>query len=162
MFKINPKSFLPMNAVWTTCFISLLLGLINIGSTKALSTILSFTTSSWEAAAAIPLALLLWNRCTNKIQSHRRDSFISADHDTEIPLVWGPWRIPEPFGIVINTAGLIWITITFFFSFWPSSPGVEAADMNYSVALTGFWLLFGVIYYFTIGKRVRRLLLSSY
>ncbi|KAI0911324.1 amino acid/polyamine transporter I [Ustulina deusta] len=92
LLLINPKSFLPMNAVWTTCFISLLLGLINIGSTKALSTILSFTTSS----------------------------------------------------------------------FWPSSPGVEAADMNYSVALTGFWLLFGVIYYFTIGKRVRRLLLSSY
>ncbi|KAI0536257.1 amino acid permease-domain-containing protein [Xylaria digitata] len=148
LLLVNPKSFLPMNAIWTICFVSLLLGLINIGSEEALSTILSFTTSSWEAAAAIPLALLLWNWSTNKIQNYQRDLYIPTGQDTGTPLVWGPWKIPEPFGIVINTAGLIWITITFF-SFWPGSPGVTAADMNFSVLLTGFWFLFGVICYFT-------------
>ncbi|KAI1115973.1 amino acid/polyamine transporter I [Nemania sp. NC0429] len=153
LLLVNPKSFLPMNAIWTTCIISLLLGLINIGSTKALSTILSFTVSSWEAAAVIPLALLLWRRLNNTILDNKRISFTSGSEDADMPLVWGPWRVPEPFGTGINIAGLVWVTITFFFSFWPSSPKVDAADMNYSILLTSFWFIFGIAYYFITGNK---------
>ncbi|GAW16742.1 hypothetical protein ANO14919_061790 [Xylariales sp. No.14919] len=153
LLLVDSRSFLPMNAIWTTCFISLILGIINIGSEKALESILSFTISSWEAAAAIPLGLLLWGRNAGKIEQRRRYSDISVETNDDIPLVWGPWRVPEPFGTLVNITGLIWIIISFFFSFWPSSVEVTAETMNFSIVLTGFWVIFGVGYYFTIGKR---------
>ncbi|CAJ2509237.1 Uu.00g142630.m01.CDS01 [Anthostomella pinea] len=152
LLLVNPRSLLPLNAVWTTCAISVLLGLINIGSETALQSILSFTVSSWEAAAAIPLSLLLWNRLTGRIRTRSRNSYMSTA-DTDFPLTWGPWRVPEPFGSIVNVIGLCWIAIAFFFSFWPSSAEVTPATMNFSVLMTGFWFLFGIAYYFAYGRK---------
>lgn len=141
-----------MNAVWATCLISLLLSLINIGSHKALENILSFTVSSWEAAASIPLALLLWSRMTGRIKSahYTSDDFHA---DPSKPLVWGPWRVPEPFGTCINAFGLGWIVVAFFFSFWPGKVDVKPQTMNYSSLMTGFWFLFGIGYYMLHGRK---------
>ncbi|KAI1371399.1 amino acid/polyamine transporter I [Hypoxylon crocopeplum] len=152
LLLVNPRSFLPLNAVWTTCIISVVLGVINIGSEKALESVLSFTVSSWEAAAAFPLALLLWNRVTGKIRPHWFNTDTIATDD-DIPLVWGPWRVPEPWGTIVNVAGLCWIIIAFFFSFWPSSTDVTPSTMNFSILMTGFWFLFGVVYYLIIGRK---------
>ena len=117
--KVNPHTFLPTNAILTTSCISLILSLIAIGSEEALENILSFTASSWEAAASIPLALLLWRRITRRIENRKWPDFYSSTMDvTSGPvLVWGPWRVPEPFGTVVNAIGLAWITLAFFFSF---------------------------------------------
>ncbi|KAI5923506.1 putative GABA permease [Camillea tinctor] len=152
LVQIRPRSLLPLNAVTTTCIISVLLGFINIGSETALESILSFTASSWEAAAAIPLSLLLWNRITGRIKTRSQHLDI-IDADTDFPLIWGPWRVPEPFGTIINIIGLCWISIAFFFSFWPSSATVTPATMNYSVLMTVFWFLFGITYYFAYGRK---------
>ncbi|XXH02250.1 hypothetical protein Hte_008619 [Hypoxylon texense] len=152
LLLVNPKSFLPLNAVWTTCIISVILGLINIGSEKALESVLSFTVSSWEAAAAFPLALLLWRRVTGGIRN-RPLNIDDAGIDGSSTLVWGPWRVPEPLGTIVNVVGLCWIVITFFFSFWPSSIPVTPEAMNFSILMTGFWFIFGAIYYLFIGRK---------
>ena len=141
-----------MNAVWATCCISLLLSLINIGSSQALQNILSFTVSSWEAAASIPLSLLLWNRMTGRIATASYPSHDSKADPTK-PLVWGPWRVPEPWGTCINAFGLVWIVLAFFFSFWSGSVHVDAESMNYSSLMTGFWFIFGIGYYVLHGKK---------
>lgn len=162
--QVSPKSLLPVNVLWTTCVISLLLGLINIGSETALHNLLSFLISSWEASCAIPLALLLYKR----IRGHIRDraslsprassshpsspAAVVRDHFT---LIWGPWRVPEPLGTVINLFGLVWITIVFFFSFWPDNNVVAPRTMNWSSLITGFWVLFGVGYYLLVARKVR-------
>jgi choline transport protein len=78
-----------MNAIWATSLISLLLGLINIGSHKALENVLSFTVSSWEAAASIPLGLLLWSRITGRIRS-APDTFDGYQNDRAETLTWDP------------------------------------------------------------------------
>lgn len=132
----------------------MLLGLINIGSEKALESVLSFTVSSWEAAAAIPLALLFWNRVTGRIKTRHLHSDITA-LEVDPSLTWGPWRVPEPMGTIINAVGLCWITIAFFFSLWPSSTDVTPETMNFSVLMTGFWFIFGLGYYLIIGRKVR-------
>ncbi|KAF2790303.1 hypothetical protein K505DRAFT_352032 [Melanomma pulvis-pyrius CBS 109.77] len=149
---VNPKSFLPMNAILATCIISLLLSLINIGSVRALENILSFTVSSWEAAAFIPVALLLWNRLTGRINVAR---FTPDDPraKTDEALTWGPWRVPEPLGTCINAIGLAWIIVAFFFSFWPGKTTVTPETMNYSSLMTGFWFLFGIGFYVIHGKK---------
>ncbi|KAF2815717.1 uncharacterized protein BDZ99DRAFT_505438 [Mytilinidion resinicola] len=152
LLLVNPRSFLPMNAVWATCCISMTLGLINIGSLQALENILSFTVSSWEAAASIPLGLLLWSRVTGRIKSrHYTSDEFTADPDK--PLVWGPWRVPEPLGTCLNTIGLAWIILAFFFSFWPGNIDVKPESMNYSSLMTGFWFLFGIGYYMVWGRK---------
>ncbi|KAM7213536.1 Amino acid/polyamine transporter I [Rhypophila decipiens] len=163
---VNPRSYLPLNAIWTTCLVSILLGLINIGSDKALHSVLSFTVSSWEAASAIPLALLLWNRLTGRIQPYDEDKVVAgatgtwwvvdddnAASSAQLPLIWGPWRIPEPLGTIVNIIGLCWISIAFFFSFWPNAAQVLPKSMNWSVLMTGFWFLFGLVYYWAHGRK---------
>lgn len=141
-----------MNAVWATCLISLLLSLINIGSQKALENILSFTVSSWEAAASIPLGLLLWSRMTGRIKSSH-DTFDAYKASSPAPLAWGPWRVPEPLGTCINAFGLVWIILAFFFSFWPGKVDVKPETMNYSSLMTGFWFIFGIGYYLVYGRK---------
>ncbi|KAI1358922.1 amino acid/polyamine transporter I [Xylaria arbuscula] len=152
LLLVDPKTFLPMNAIMTTGLISILLSLINIGSETALNSVLSFTVSSWEAAASIPLGLLLWSRTTGRICQRRNRTSLAAD-TLDSALTWGPWRVTEPLGTLINITGLIWITITFFFSFWPGQAEVTASTMNFSIALTGFWIIFGLGYYSLIGKK---------
>ena len=75
--------------------------------------------------------------------------------DPDRPLVWGPWRVPEPLGTCINSVGLAWIIVAFFFSFWPGNIKVEPSTMNYSALMTGFWFIFGIGYYSLYGKKVR-------
>lgn len=74
--------------------------------------------------------------------------------DADPSLTWGPWRVPEPIGTIINAIGLCWIIVAFFFSVWPSSTDVTAGTMNFSVLMTGFWFLFGLGYYLIIGRKV--------
>ena len=141
-----------MNAIWATCLISLLLSLINIGSHKALENILSFTVSSWEAAASIPLGLLLWSRMTGRIRS-APDTFDGYQNDSSKILTWGPWHVTEPLGTYINAFGLGWIILAFFFSFWPGKVDVRPETMNYSSLMTGFWFVFGMVYYMAHGRK---------
>lgn len=141
-----------MNAIWATCLISLLLSLINIGSHKALENILSFTVSSWEAAASIPLGLLLWSRMTGRIGS-APDTLDGYQNDSSKTLTWGPWHVPEPLGTCINAFGLGWIILALFFSFWPGKVDVRPETMNYSSLMTGFWFVFGIGYYMVHGRK---------
>ena len=146
-----------MHAILITCIIPLLLALINIGSTAALINILSFTVSCWLVVASVPLALLLWRRTTGGIGQKHHGNFPSTSWEKapeEQPLNWGPWRIPEPFGTIVNVFGLAWIIIAFFFSFWPAEVPTTPKTMNFSCLMTGFWVLFGMVYYFAWGKKV--------
>jgi hypothetical protein len=111
--------------------------------------------SSWETAASIPLALLLWRRLTGRIETRKWPQDVSSTDDAHDPnLIWGPWRIPEPLGTIVNAIALGWIILAFFFSFWPSTLEVTPETMNFSSLMTGFWFLFGLMYYFAMGRKV--------
>lgn len=53
-------------------------------------------------------------------------------------LVWGPWRIPEPFGTGVNAFACVYLLIVFFFTFWPPATPVTPDTMNYSSLVMGF------------------------
>ncbi|KAF2192969.1 hypothetical protein K469DRAFT_735070 [Zopfia rhizophila CBS 207.26] len=147
---VSPKSLLPTNAIICTFAIPFLLGLIVTGSSIALLNLLSFVTSSRLLAAALPLDMLFWRRTTGLI----KDTYPSSKNASlEYPLVWGPWRIPEPFGTIINIFGLCWIRLAVFFGFWPPMAKVTVNTMNFSSAMTGFWLIFGVVWFAVWGNR---------
>jgi amino acid transporter len=155
---VSPKSLLPIKAILTTFTIPLLLGVIVSGSSIALLNLLSFVTSAWLLAAALPLALLLWRRTTGGIRNpYKSPRLGSIDPESATsalsPLEWGPWRIPEPFGTIVNIFGLCWMTVVIIFSFFPPVSKVDAKTMNFSCAMTGFWLIFGVVWFGVWGHK---------
>ncbi|KAF2472390.1 amino acid transporter-like protein [Lindgomyces ingoldianus] len=163
---ISPHSRLPLNAIYTTLTIPLLLGLIISGSSIALLNLLSFVTSAWLLAAFLPLSLLLWRRTTGLITLPQLINHVSTSSPADSPsapleplqnshevLEWGPWRIPEPLGTVVNVFGLCWILVAMFFSFWPPFKNVTVQNMNYSALMTGFWVIFGLIWFAVWGRR---------
>ena len=160
-----------------------LLGFLATSSRLTLPTILSFITSSWLLCAAVPVGLLFWRRITGSIKdefprSPRYGSPVSvrggrfgvgaqatktvrfqirpADEIqlSQDVLVWGPWRVPEPYGTIVNLFGLAWIVTALFFSFWPRTVHVNAKTMNFSCLMTVFWIILGSVYYAVKGKRV--------
>ena len=127
--KVSPTLRLPLNAIFLSAIVSLLLSLINIGSSVAFNAIVSLVVATLFGSYVIPIALIAWTRATNK-------SF----H-------FGPWKLGK-LGLAVNLLALGWLIITFIFSFFPVAVPVVPSSMNWSILLYGFAMLFGVIWYF--------------
>ena len=128
-----------------TALVACLIGLINIGSSAAFNDVVSLGVSSLYASYIITGSLFLWRRCTGAI---RTASSSSSEHDSEAnQLVWGPFRLPGLFGILVNAFAVAFGIVIFFFSFWPVATPVTAEKMNFSVLMTGSVVLFAVLYY---------------
>lgn len=108
--------------------ISLLLALINIGSTEAFNAIVSLSVASILASYIVPIVLLLRKRYLNE------------------PIRWGPWRLGA-FGAPANIVGLVYAIVAFFFSFWPSTVQVDKTNMNWACLVWGAAMLLCVFFY---------------
>ena len=69
-------------------------------------------------------------------------------------LVWGPFRVPGIWGIVVNLLTIAYLILVVFFSFWPPLTPVTAQNMNYAIVGTGSVIVFSIVYYLSIAKRV--------
>lgn len=146
---------LPTNAIYLAVAASLLISLIDIGSEIAHTVIISIAIPGWYSSYLIVEILLLYRRCRGQIALY-------ADNDDtkiNIPgerLVWGQFRVPGIWGILVNCYALLYTIIVIFFSFWPSKMRPTAADMNYSVVSTGGTVLFAIVYYISKARYVYR------
>ncbi|KAI4267972.1 MAG: hypothetical protein L6R38_008013 [Xanthoria sp. 2 TBL-2021] len=160
--KVEPRSSIPLVSILTTVTISCLLALINIGSDVAFNGVISLTINGLYSSYLLAAGLLLWRRCTGSISlptTYESNPKIVTEGEAvsaqgTINLTWGPFRFPGPLGIAINIVGCLYMLIIVFFSFWPPTREVDAATMNYSVLVTGFWILFSIVYYFAYAKRI--------
>ena len=132
---------------------SLLIGLISIGSTVAFNDVISLTVSGLYASYFVTCTFLLWRRCKGSIR-HVTQLSVSDNRprNTNLPgsagnLVWGPWRIPEPFGTIINGFACVYLLVVFFFTFWPPETPVAPDTMNYSSLVMGFVAIMSGLYY---------------
>jgi choline transport protein len=111
--KVDSRYGIPVRAVCLVCFTVLLLSLVNIASTTALSAILALTTSSLFISYVIPVILMARKR-------------IRKEHITFGPFTLGRW------GLAINIYAIVFgIFICTFVSF-PTEIPVTATNMNYS------------------------------
>ena len=60
--QVHPATSIPVLAVFVASIFSMVLGLINIGSTTAFNSIISLSVSSLYASYILVEALLLWRR----------------------------------------------------------------------------------------------------
>lgn len=68
-------------------------------------------------------------------------------------LVWGPWRVREPFGSLINAFACVYLIIVFIFSFFPPGIPVTPATMNYSCVVFGAVAIVSALYYIFVAHR---------
>lgn len=145
--EVSSSKSLPLSSITLTVTISILLALINIGSSVALDDILSMAVSGTYLSYLMVSILLFYRR----IRGH-----IGRLDDTEqdlinVPgskLVWGPFHCPGVWGISVNFHAISFTSIVIFFSFWPSDASPNVQSMNWSVLGIGASSLFAVAYYF--------------
>jgi choline transport protein len=122
------------NAVALTCGITMLLGLINIGSYAAFNAIISLQIVALMASYSISISCVLYRRLTNTLPHAR-------------------WSLAK-FGIPINIFGIAYALFAFFWCFWPNETPVHLDTFNWMVVIFVAVVISCVIAYFVKGRKV--------
>ena len=123
--------------MWTiglTGTINALLGLINIGSSVAFNAIVSLVVSGYVSSYLIPIVLMIMKRLRNET------------------INFGPWNLGR-WGLPINIFAAEYTLITVIFTFFPPSVAlpVTAETMDWSCAVYGGVIIWGILYYVLRG-----------
>lgn len=118
--------------------ISLLLALINIGSSTAFNALTSLVIAAFYSSFVISASVLLHKRLT------------TPEHEMN----YGPFQNGR-FGVPVIIGSIIYSIIGIFFSFWPGSLNPTLVNMNWSVVVfcgamvlsMGFWFVHGRLVY---------------
>jgi choline transport protein len=136
-----------------TMVIAVLLSFIGLGSAVAFNNVVSLSINGLYTSYLIGNTLLLYRRTTGMIKPYSTtDKTLTNTIDAEY-LTWGPWKIPEPFGTIINAFGCVYLFVMLVFSFWPISNHPLPESMNYSSLMCGVVAIFSLVYYFCWGRR---------
>jgi len=158
--KVDSRTSIPVVAIVATTITSILIGLISIGSPVAFNDVISLTVSGLYASYFVACILLLWRRCTKSIKDiSELDANDDRRWNTNLPgsagnLVWGPWRVREPFGTFINAFACVYLIVVFFFTFWPPATPVTPKTMNYSSLVMGSVAIISGLYYVLRAHKV--------
>jgi len=142
----------PLWSIGVTTVVACSLSLINIGSSTALTDIISLSVAGLYTSYLITSSLLLYRRCTGgiKVSSESPDPLANT---AGASLIWGPWRIPGVLCIIKNVFACIYLTIILFFSFWPPITPTTAQTMNYSSLVLGAMVIFSMGYYAVYARK---------
>jgi choline transport protein len=131
-----------------------LLALIILGSSVAFNDVVSLTVSSLFVSYLTGNSLLLYRRVTGSIDPYDPNSEALTNVANTERLSWGRWKIPEPFGTIINAFGCAFMLVILFFSFWPTMVDPQAQFMNFSSLMIGSVVIFSVLYYLFWARKV--------
>jgi amino acid transporter len=125
---------IPLNSVLFSLVLTVIIALINIGSTEALGILLSMYNSALIASYMITIGSVLLHRLKGGRLPQSRYSL-------------GKW------GILINCIALIYITPIFVFSFFPATPKPTPDSMNWAIVMVGGISLLATVYYILSAQR---------
>jgi choline transport protein len=134
LMRIEPRTKLPLYAITTCVVITMLLGLINIGSSAAFNAVVSLVVAGYLGSYILPIGLLLHTRIRNPSSIH-----------------YGPWSLGR-FGVATNAFSLVWIVIVMVFSFFPAAIPITLTTMNWSCLIWGGTQIMGLAYYFLFQR----------
>jgi choline transport protein len=123
-----------LNAVMVSFAITILLSLINIGSTVAFNAIASLGTAALISSYIVSISCV-------RIKRWRGQKLP--------PARWSLGKLGGP----INDFSILYLILVFIFSFFPETAIVNAVSMNWNILIYGFTLLFAMVWFFTRGKR---------
>ncbi|KAI1823338.1 amino acid transporter [Xylaria intraflava] len=147
LVKLN-KNSLPVVAIAATLVATALLSLIVLGSAIALNALLSIAIAALFSTYTLVIGLLLWRRISGEIQPYLARSDDSASRQ----LTWGPWKLPEPLGILNNIFSIVYSIFLLFWSFWPQQTPTTAAGFNWSIVVFSAVIIFSIVWYVIRAK----------
>ncbi|KAE8153706.1 amino acid permease [Aspergillus avenaceus] len=130
---VSPRYKIPLRSLFLVTLITVLIALINIGSSAAFNAVLSLDTLALYASYLVPIFFILIKRI-------RTES-----------IAWGPFTLGR-WGIPINVFSLLYGTYILIFLPFPDAQPVTAEGMNYGAPVFGVALLFAVIDWFVRGR----------
>jgi choline transport protein len=148
---VDSRYKIPVRAVQLVSTVIVLLSLINIGSSVALSAILSLSTIALYSSYIIPITCLIFMRLRVKHKVY--DSKAGEAEVSEERLVFGPWNLGK-WGMLINVYAVCYATLLVPFMALPTSMPVTAKTMNYAGPIFIFVLLFASVDYLVRGRKV--------
>ncbi|PVH91255.1 amino acid transporter [Periconia macrospinosa] len=134
LVRVHKGTALPIYSICLSVLISLLLGLINIGSSTAFNAMTSLCIASFYSCYVVSAGVLLHARYTTQLK-------------------FGPFQMGRA-GVPIIVLSIIYSVIGIFFSFWPAAPNPEPLSMNWSIVVFGAVLLFSAGYWAMFGRKV--------
>jgi amino acid transporter len=143
-----------MVSIALTATISCLLALINLGSSVAFNDVVSLTINGLYTSYFIGNSLLLWHRLAGHMRPHTGVSDGVSKGENYEHLSWGPWKLPEPLGTVVNAVGCAFMLVILFFSYWPVAIDPTPKSMNFSSLMVGATGIFACLYYLVWARRV--------
>ena len=132
-----------------------LLGIIQVGSSTALTDVLSLVLEAFYSSYLCVLLPLLYHRLKGNIAepSEGSDFTNATDASAGSSYTWGPFRLRGVFGTLNNIVACLYLVLVGFFGFWPPEKQVTGETMNYSVVVLGAVAVLSVVYYMMIGRR---------
>ncbi|PNS19429.1 Choline transport protein [Sphaceloma murrayae] len=132
---VHPRLKIPVNSIIFTIIFTMLLSLINIGSTTAFNALLSLAVTALMATYVISIG------CVSLLR-YRGE-----------PLPPARWSLGR-WGFTVNIIALLYATWSFFWSFWPNAYAVTPTNFNWaSVLFVGFMLLALIAYWAGARKK---------
>ncbi|KAL8829992.1 MAG: hypothetical protein Q9191_001688 [Dirinaria sp. TL-2023a] len=135
--RVDQRTSLPLYTIALTTLTSLLLALINIGSSKAFNALTSLVIAAFYSSFLISAACFLHKQLTTP--------------KAEIP--YGLFTLGKA-SLPVIVLAIIFSVIGIFFSFWPTVSQVSAPTMNWSVVVFGGALTFSLLFWAVHGRKV--------
>ena len=135
--KVQPRTNLPIYTICLSTIISLILALINIGSTTAFNALTSLVIAAYFSTFVLAAGVLLHKRITTP--------------PDDMP--YGPFHLGR-FGVPTIILAIAYSIIGIFFSFWPTARAPTAESMNWSIAVFGGSLTLSIIFWLAHGRKV--------
>ncbi|PYI06035.1 amino acid permease [Aspergillus sclerotiicarbonarius CBS 121057] len=132
---VSPRYKIPLRSLFLVTTITVLIALINIGSSAAFNAVLSLDTLALYISYLVPVLFMLMKR-------------IRAPSEIR----WGPFALGK-LGIPINIFAVLYGTYITIFLPWPETQPVTASSMNYGAPVFGIALLFAVVDWFVRGHK---------
>jgi amino acid transporter len=123
-----------LNAVLVSLAVTILLSLINIGSTVALFAIVSLTITSLMTSYMITIGCLIIKRLRGQ------------------PLPPHRWTLGR-YGLVVNIGALVFLIPLFIFAMFPVTAEVTPMTMNWSSVMYSGVITLATAYYFLLGGK---------
>ncbi|KAH9896732.1 APC amino acid permease [Cubamyces lactineus] len=126
IYHVNTRTRTPVNAVWASALVALVLGLLAFGGPAANSAIFSLSIAGQNMAFSIPiLCRFLGGRA------------------------WapGPFRLGR-FSLPVALIAVVWMVFSTTITAFPSAPAPDASAMNYEVVVFGAWLALCLGYFY--------------
>lgn len=125
--RVNPRTHVPTNSVLFTMAITMLLSLINIGSSVAFNAIISLQLMALMATYTISIGSMFWRRTFSGL-----------------PWYEGRWTLGKN-GSWLNGVAFVYCSFLIFWIAWPPAANPTPETMNWAVAMFGGVMIISLV-----------------